>query len=65
MTRPAHIEAAISRAYQIESLLRIASEAAVEDNGDFGRLGGSTVLSLAADMAGDIVMGLEGDGKGG
>lgn len=59
MTRAAHIEAAIARAYQLESVLRIASDAAMEDTGHFSKAGGSTVLSMAADMAGEIVEGLE------
>lgn len=63
MTHPDYVEAAIDRAYQLESLLRVASEAASEDNGQFAKAGGSTVLSMAADMAGQIVEGLESGEK--
>lgn len=59
MTRPEYIDAAIDRAYKLEAVLRIASDAAMEDNGQFGLMGGSTVLAMAADMAGEIVNGLE------
>lgn len=58
MTRPAQIDP-IARAYQLESVLRVAFEAAMEDDGRFGKAGGSAVLEMAADMAGEIINELE------
>lgn len=59
MTRPAHVDAAIDQAYKLEAILRVAFEAAFENGDGFGKSGGPTVIGLAADMAGDIVSGLE------
>lgn len=33
MTQPAHIEAAIDRAYRIEAMLHVASQAVFQDTG--------------------------------
>lgn len=59
MSKQDHIKAAIDRAYQLQSLLAVAEEAVIEDRGQFANAGGATVLGMAADMAGEIVMGLE------
>ncbi len=62
MSRPAHIEAAIDRAYRIESLLRVLSLAVDGEQVSGTRLafsGGGSILDMAADMAGELVEGLE------
>lgn len=64
MSKRDNIEAAIDRAYKLESLLRIAALAMdgeqVAGAGRFEHVGGGSVLGMAADMAGEIVAGLEG-----
>lgn len=67
MSKQDHIEAAIDRAYKLESLLRVAALAMdgeqVAGAGRFEHVGGGSILDMAADMAGEIVAGLEGGGK--
>lgn len=62
MTRPAHIEDAIARAYKLESLLRIlslATDGEQVSNTTFEKSGGGSILDMGADLAGEIVEGLE------
>lgn len=64
--KPEQIESVIDRAYKLESLLRVAALAIegeqVAGAGRFEHIGGGSVLSMAVDMAGEIVTGLEGGG---
>lgn len=62
MTRPAHVEGAILRAYRLESLLRVMSLATDGEqisNVTFEKSGGGEIINLAAEMAGEIIEGLE------
>lgn len=63
MSAPAHVQEAIDRAYKLESLLRVASLAIdgeqIAGAGRFERSGGGSILDMAANMAGEIVEGLE------
>jgi hypothetical protein len=62
MTSPAYVEAAIGTAYRLESLLKILSLAADGERiagVTFCDNGGGSVIDMAADMAGEIVEGLE------
>lgn len=66
MSKPDHIEAAVDRAYKLESLLRVASLAMdgeqIAGAGRLEHIGGGAVLDMAADMAREIVEGLERKG---
>lgn len=62
MKCPAYIEAAIDRAYRLESLLRIMSLAVDGEqisDATFSKAGGGSLIDLAAEMAGEISAGLE------
>lgn len=62
MSRPQHIEDAISRAYRIESLLRILSMAVDGEQisgTTFTLSGGGAILDTAADMVGELAEALE------
>jgi hypothetical protein len=62
MSRPEHIEAAIDQAYRLESLLRVMSMAVDGEQVSGTTLalsGGGSILDMAADMAGQLVEGLE------
>lgn len=62
MSGPQHIGAAIERAYELQSLLRVLSLALDGEQvakTTLDQVGGRTVMDMAADMAGEIVEGLE------
>lgn len=63
MSAPDLMEATIARAAKLESLLRMVSLAMdgeqIAGAGHFEKSGGGAVLDMAADMAGEIVEGLE------
>lgn len=62
MNTPEHIESAIKKAYRLSALLDIAA-LAVESEQTLGpafeKRGGRLVMEMAAEMAGEIVDGLE------
>ncbi|MBT54777.1 MAG: hypothetical protein CMF72_15425 [Mameliella sp.] len=68
MSAPDHVVAALDRASKLESLLRVLSLAMdgeqVAGAGRLDHVGGGAVLDMAADMAREIVAGLEYKGKG-
>ncbi len=62
MTQHSHVEAAIAQAYRVESLLRILSMAVDGEQASGTTLalsGGGSIIDMAADMAGEIIEGLE------
>jgi len=66
MTQPAYVETAINHAYKLESLLRVLSMAVDGEQisgKTFEYVGGGSILDMAADLAGEIVNGLEYAGK--
>lgn len=58
---PEHIETAISKAYQLHANLEVSGMAlwSETDNRTFEKAGGSSLLEMGAELAAEIIDGLE------